>query len=113
MVNDGKSQDLKGAREKKKSLTVFPERCKILRLLWNYDLESSCGAGREEAPSAGRGMSPRWSLGDTRHCWLFRAPHFTDLNKKGRCQSGGGDELRNRGATDGRDFQVVLHVSLV
>lgn len=68
MVSDGKSQDLKGARGKK-SLTDFPERCKILRLLWNYDLESSCGAGREvEAPSAGRVMSPRWSLGDTRHC---------------------------------------------
>lgn len=36
---------------------------------------------------------------------------FADLNKKGRCQSGGGDEFRNRGATDGRDFQLVLHLS--
>lgn len=35
----------------------------------------------------------------------------TSTRKAGCCQAGGGDEFRNRGATDGRNLQVVLHVS--
>lgn len=52
MVNDGKSQDLKGAESGGgggggESLTGFPERCKILHLPYNYGLSLTGGQGEE------------------------------------------------------------------
>lgn len=50
MVNDGKSQDLKGAESgggDGESLTGFPERCKILHLPYNYGLSLTGGQGEK------------------------------------------------------------------